>query len=152
MQVSEAMTREVQLATPEQSLLEVARIMAECDVGCLPVAENNRLVGMITDRDIAIRAVAQGKSPSGTQVREIMSPAVRYCFDDSDIAEVVDNMSEVKVHRLPVLNRHKHLVGILALSDIANCEGIELAGTAVCALSSASAPGTPGYSPTTTQH
>lgn len=135
MRVSEAMTRDVRIAHPNQNLREVARIMAEYDVGCLPVGERDRLVGMITDRDIAVRAVAKGKSPESTTVREIMSDEVLYCYDDQQISEVAQNMAEVQVHRLPVLNRDKQLVGILALADIANCEGAELAGSAVCGIS-----------------
>lgn len=135
MRVSEAMSRDVQVASPNQSIRDVATIMAQCDVGCLPVGENNRLVGMITDRDIAVRAVAKGKSPDATTVREVMSQEVKYCFDDAEVSDVVHNMADIQVHRLPVVDHDKHLVGILALADIANCEGAELAGDAVCGLS-----------------
>lgn len=135
MRVSDAMTRDVQIANPNQSIHDVAQIMAECDVGCLPVGENDRLVGMITDRDIAIRAVARGKSPDATKVRDVMTQDVKYCFDDQELSDVAQNMSDVQVHRLPVVDHDKHLVGILALADIANCEGAEVAGTAVCGIS-----------------
>lgn len=135
MRVSEAMTRDVQIANPEQSIREVATIMAQCDVGCLPVGENDRLVGMITDRDIAVRAVAEGKAPDATTVREVMSRDVKYCFDDAELADVAHNMADIQVHRLPVVDHDKHLVGILALADIANREGAELAGDALCGLS-----------------
>lgn len=134
MRVSEAMTRDVQIANPDQTLHDVARIMAECDVGCLPVGENDRLVGMITDRDIAVRAVAQGRAPDDTTVREVMTQEVKYCFDDEELSDVAQNMSEVQVHRLPVVDHDKHLVGILALADIANCEGAEIVGAAVCGI------------------
>lgn len=135
MLVSEAMTRNVQIANPEQSIRDVAQLMAECDLGCLPVGENDRLVGMITDRDIAIRAVAQGRSPDSTKVREVMSEDVKYCFDDTEISDVVQNIAELQVHRLPVVDRAKHLVGILALADIANYEGPDLVGDAICGIS-----------------
>lgn len=138
MQVCDAMTRDVRIAHPEQTLHDVARIMAECDVGALPVGEKDRLVGIITDRDIAVRAVAEGKSPDATRVREIMSQNVKYCFEDEDIAEVAHNMGEIQVHRLPVLNHDKRLVGIVALADIANCEGMDPAGDAICGISSPS--------------
>lgn len=131
MRVSEAMTRDVKVANPNQSLHDVAKIMADDDVGSLPVGENDRLIGMITDRDIAIRAVALGKSPDATKVREVMSEDVKYCFDDQDIADVARNMGEIQVHRLPVVNHDKRLVGIIALADIANTAGAELAGDAV---------------------
>src|SRR4051812_30765388 len=101
--VAEAMTREVRLTNPDQPISEAARIMAEIDAGALPVSENDRLVGMITDRDIAIRAVAQDK-PASTKVREVMSKEVLYCFDDEDLEDVALNMSETKVRRMPVVN------------------------------------------------
>src|ERR671923_2950761 len=107
MRVSDAMTREVRVATPGQSIREVAKIMAEIDAGSLPVGENDRLVGMITDRDIAIRAVAEGKGPD-TPVRDVMSTEqVLYCYDDQDLAEVAKNMGDQQVRRLPVVNREK---------------------------------------------
>ena len=120
MRVSEAMTRDVRIATPGQSIRDVARVMAEIDSGAMPVGENDRLIGMITDRDIAVRAVAAGKGPD-TPVREVMSPEVKYCYDDEDIEHVAQNMAGIKVRRLPVLNRVKRLVGIVSLGDIALC-------------------------------
>jgi CBS domain-containing protein len=118
MRVSEAMTREVRICTPGQPIREVARTMAAIDVGVLPVGENDRLIGMITDRDIAVRAVAQGKGPD-TPVREIMSEHVEYCFDDEELDRVAQGMADVRVRRLPVVNREKRLVGILSLGDVA---------------------------------
>jgi CBS domain-containing protein len=118
MRVSEAMTREVRICTPGQPIREVARTMAAIDVGALPVGENDRLIGMITDRDIAVRAVAQGKGPD-TPVREIMSEHVEYCFDDEELDRVAQGMADVRVRRLPVVNREKRLVGILSLGDVA---------------------------------
>lgn len=139
MQVREAMTRDVRIANPDQTIHDAARIMAECDVGALPVGEEDRLVGMITDRDIAVRAVAQGKSPDSTTVREVMSPEVKYCFEDEEISEVAQNMGVIQVHRLPVVDHEKRLVGIVALADIANCEGADPAGEAICGISSTGA-------------
>ncbi|MBS1189792.1 MAG: hypothetical protein H6R10_1584 [Rhodocyclaceae bacterium] len=136
MQVREAMTRDVRIANPDQSIHDVARIMAECDVGALPVGERDRLVGIITDRDIAVRAVAEGKSPDATKVRDVMSRSVKYCFEDEDVSQVAQNMGSIQVHRLPVLNHDKRLVGIVALADIANCEGADTAGQAVCGIAS----------------
>jgi len=118
MKVSDAMTRDVCLANPDQSIRDAAKIMAQIDAGALPVSQNDRLVGVITDRDIAVRAVAQGKSPD-TKVREVMSPEVLYCFEDEDLDDVLRNMGAVKVRRLPVLNRDKRLVGIGSLGDVA---------------------------------
>jgi CBS domain-containing protein len=118
MQVREAMTSDVELASPTQTIRQAALLMGECNCGALPVAEKDRLVGMITDRDIAIRAVAAGKGPR-TLVREIMSQEVLYCFDDQDLDEVAANLADIKVRRLPVMNREKRLVGILSLGDMA---------------------------------
>ena len=123
MRVSEAMTREVRIATPGQSIREVAKIMAEIDAGAMPVGENDRLVGMITDRDIAIRAVGEGKGPD-TPVREVMSTEqVLYCYEDEDLDHVAKNMSEQQVRRLPVVSRDKRLVGIVSLGNLAQKEG-----------------------------
>jgi CBS domain-containing protein len=134
MRVSEAMTRDVRVATPGQSIRDVAKMMAEIDAGALPVGENDRLIGMITDRDIAIRAVAQGKGPD-TPVRDVMSTEqVLYCFDDEDLDHVAKNMSEEQVRRLPVVNREKRLVGIVSLGDLANRER-KAAGKAVSGVS-----------------
>jgi CBS domain-containing protein len=122
MRVSECMTRDVRVASPEQSIREVAKIMAEIDAGVMPVGDNDRLVGMITDRDIAIRAVAEGKGPD-TPVREVMSTeTVLYCYEDEDLAHVAQNMGEQQVRRLPVVNRDKRLVGIVSLGDMAQTE------------------------------
>ena len=121
MKVSDAMSRDVAVASPTESIRNAAKVMAKIDAGSLPVGENDRLVGMITDRDIAIRAVAQGKSPT-TKVRDIMSEEVLYCYDDQDLDEVAQNMSEMKIRRLPVVNREKRLVGIISLGDLARNE------------------------------
>jgi len=122
MRVSEAMKREVRVATPGQSIRDVAKIMDEINAGSMPVGENDRLVGMITDRDIAVRAVAQGKGPD-TPVREIMSSdKVLYCYDDEELDHVAKNMSEHQVRRLPVVDRDKRLVGIVSFCDVAQKE------------------------------
>lgn len=137
MQVANVMTRDVRIASPEQSIRDVARVMAEIDAGLLPVGENDRLIGMITDRDIALRAVGQGKGPE-TRVREVMTADVKYCFDDQDTAEVGRNMASERVRRLPVLDRQKRLVGILSLGDIAITAG---GAAAAVALEGISLPG-----------
>ena len=134
MRVSEAMTRDVRIANPGQSIREVAKIMDDIDAGAMPVGENDRLVGMITDRDIAIRAVAQGKGPE-TPVREVMSSEVKYCFEDEDLEHVAKNMGDMQVRRLPVVNRDKRLVGIVALGDIARKEDHATTGQAAAGVS-----------------
>lgn len=118
MKVSEAMSRDVRVADPTESIEDVARMMADQDVGSLPVGEGDRLVGMVTDRDIVVRAVAAGRGP-GTKVRDVMSGNVKYCFDDEEIDAVSRNMGDIQVRRLAVLNREKRLVGILSLGDVA---------------------------------
>ena len=118
MRVSEVMKRDVHLARPDESIRDAAREMADIDAGVLPVADGDRLVGMITDRDIAIRAVALGKSPD-TKVREVMSAEVKYCFEDEDLDHVVSNLGDLRIRRLPVMNRDKRLVGIVSLGDVA---------------------------------
>lgn len=118
MQVQDLMTHDVTTVSPDQTVQKAARLMAELDVGALPVGENDRLVGMITDRDIAVRGLAEGKGP-GTKIREVMTPDVKYCFADQEIDEISANMADIQIRRLPVVNRDKQLVGILSLSDIA---------------------------------
>src|SRR5579875_958661 len=108
--VNEVMTREVELAMPDDTIQTAAKTMADTGAGALPVGENDRLVGMITDRDIAIRAVAAGKSPAQCTVREVMTSEIRYVFDDEEIGEASRKMGEWQVRRLPVLNRDKRLV------------------------------------------
>lgn len=118
MKVRDAMTTDVRLVRPEQTIREAAHLMAQLDIGALPVEQDDRLVGMITDRDIAVRAVGQGRGPE-TAISEVMSRDVKYCFDDQSIDEVTRNMADLRVRRLPVVNRDKRLVGILSLGDLA---------------------------------
>lgn len=134
MKVCDAMSRDVQVASPTQTIRDAARMMAEIDAGVLPVGEDDRLVGVITDRDIAIRAVAEGKAPT-TKVREVMSNEVLYCYDDQDLEEVAQNMAQVKVRRMPVVNREKRLVGIISMADLARCEDADTTGHAVSTIS-----------------
>lgn len=134
MQVREAMSDDVRIAAPNQPIRDAAMLMAKIDAGSLPVGENDRLVGMITDRDIAVRAIALGKGPD-TPVRDVMSQEVKYCFEDDDVNEVAQNMADIKVRRLPVLNKSKRLVGIVSLGDLAIADGPANAGEALCGIS-----------------
>ncbi len=134
MKVSDKMTRNPRVASPDDSIRDAARCMAELDAGSMPVGQDDRLVGMVTDRDIAIRAVARGKGPD-TRVHEVMTSEVRYCFDDEEIAEVARNMGAQQIRRLPVVNRDKRLVGILSLGDVAMGEGPHPAGEALAGVS-----------------
>jgi len=119
MNVREIMTPDVVIASPDDTLQHAAELMADIDAGVLPVGENDRLVGMLTDRDITVRAVATGKSPGECKVRDVMSPDIKYVYEDESIEDAARNMSALQVRRLPVLNRDKRLVGIVSLGDLA---------------------------------
>jgi CBS domain-containing protein len=135
MKVREAMTGDVRLAAPDRTIREAAEMMVNQDIGALPVGENNRLVGMITDRDIAVRAVARGLGPDA-KIREVMSREVMYCFDDEELDQAAQNMGGIKVRRLPVLNRDKRLVGIISVSDLTRRNGARQVGKAIAEISS----------------
>jgi len=134
MKVREAMTGDVCLVDPDRSIREAAQMMSDQDIGALPVGENDRLVGMVTDRDLALRGLARGLGPD-TKIREVMSEEVMYCFDDEDLDHAAQNMSDIQVRRLPVLNRDKRLVGILSLGDVAQCQDARKAGKAIAGIS-----------------
>jgi CBS domain-containing protein len=128
MQLKNIMTEEVDVIAPETSICEAAKRMRSLDVGALPVCDGNRLVGMLTDRDLAIRAVAEGRDPNRTTAEDTMSPEIIYCFDDQDTAEAERVMRERQVRRLPVVNRDKRLVGIVSLGDLATKDDVSAAG------------------------
>ena len=134
MRVAEVMTQDVRLIEPTQTIRDAARLMAEMDAGIMPVREGDRLVGMITDRDIAVRAVAQGRGPD-TPVREVMTDEVKYCYEDDDTDDVARNMAAIQVRRLPVLTRDKRLVGIISLGDMAVSDEAGKTGEAVAGIS-----------------
>ncbi|HKD48375.1 MAG TPA: CBS domain-containing protein [Rhizomicrobium sp.] len=134
MQAQDVMTREVTITSPDETLRKAARRMGELDVGALPVGENDRLVGIVTDRDIAVRGIAQGKGPNA-KVRDVMTPEIKYCFCDQELDEIAANMADVQLRRLPVLDRDKRLVGILSLSDIATSDDPGQAVDALCGIS-----------------
>lgn len=118
MKVAEVMTRHVVLVHPNQTVRDAALQMSAEDVGALPVGENDRLVGMVTDRDIAVRCVAEGKGPD-TRLRAIMTEEIKFCFEDDEAEDVARDMAELQVRRLPVLNEDRRLVGIVSLADFA---------------------------------
>jgi len=119
MRVSQVMTRNAECINPDASVQEAAKRMKSLDVGALPVCDNDRLVGVITDRDIAVRSVAEGRDPRADRVQATMTPELVYCFEDEDAADAARRMQEKQVRRLPVLNRDKRLVGIVSLGDLA---------------------------------
>lgn len=129
MKINEIITREPEVIRPDAFLVDAAQKMKSLDIGMLPVCDGDRLVGMITDRDITVRGVAQGYDPKSTRVQDVMTPEVIYCFDDEDVKDVTKKMEEKQVRRLPVLDREKRLVGIVSLGDLAVRTGKEkLAG------------------------
>lgn len=134
MQIRELMSRDVATVTPGTSLRDAARRMAALNVGALPVSNQDRLVGMITDRDIAVRGVAEGKTPSA-KVRDVMTPQIKYCFEDQELDEIAANMADIQVRRLPVVDRDKRLVGILSLGDIAVSDDTDCAIEALSGIS-----------------
>ncbi len=117
MQIKDVMTPQCDWIAPDASLEQAAKIMKDQDIGFIPVGENDKLIGAVTDRDIVTRAVSAGANPS-SQVRDIMSPQIKYCFEDQSVDEICQNMSEIKVRRLPVVNRDKRLVGVVSLGDL----------------------------------
>jgi CBS domain-containing protein len=119
MQLQHVMTRNPQVVAPDTTLQEAAAKMKSLDVGPMPVCEGDRVVGMLTDRDIIVRAVAEGRDPKQTKVRDAMTPDVIACFEDQDANEAARVMADKQVRRVLVLNRQNKLVGIVALSDLA---------------------------------
>jgi CBS domain-containing protein len=135
MRVKEIMSDKVEWVSPDLPLQQAAQKMRDLDIGCLPVGENDRLIGMVTDRDITCRAVAEGRAPSQVKVRDVMSKGITYCFDDQTVADVAHVMEEKQIHRLPVLNRQKRMVGIVSLADVALHAPRKLSGEIVAAIS-----------------
>jgi CBS domain-containing protein len=119
MQVQEIMTQSVDTVGPSTTSRDAARRMRDKNIGALPVGENGELIGMVTDRDIVARAVAENAMPSNTAVSAVMSQGIYYCFEDDSVEEAARIMAEHQVRRLPVLNRAQQLVGIIAIADIA---------------------------------
>jgi CBS domain-containing protein len=134
MDVKEVMSSDVKLITPDQSISQSAKMMAECGTGILPVHDEDRLVGMVTDRDIAIRAVAKGLPPD-TPVRDVMSREVLYCYENDDIEQVANNMARNQVRRLPVLDHSKRLVGIVSIGDLSKSVRPHATGEAIAQIS-----------------
>jgi CBS domain-containing protein len=119
MQLSEIMTFNPVVLSPNTMLREAAQKMRELDSGVMPVGENDRLVGMLTDRDITVRATADGRDPNTTPVRDVMTSDVIYCYADDDIEMAARTMAENQIRRVIVLDRDKRLVGIASLGDLA---------------------------------
>jgi CBS domain-containing protein len=132
-QVCDVMTRGVRAMSPGDTMVAAARAMGELDVGALPVCEDGRLVGMVTDRDITLRGVARGLPADSTPLRELMSPDVLFCREDASLEQAMTQMRGGRVRRLPVVDGERRLVGILAMGDIANAaDTADVADTLAC--------------------
>lgn len=135
MKIEEIMTPYVRCVKPDVSLVEAAVVMRDMDVGALPICEDGLLVGMLTDRDIALRAVAECRDPRWTTVREVMTDGVVYIFGDQEVEDAAELMERKQVRRLPVLDREKRLAGIVSLGDVALHTSNELSGEALKVMS-----------------
>lgn len=129
--ISEVMTPHARCIGPESTLVDAARQMRELDVGSLPICENDRLTGMVTDRDLALRGIGEALDPRLTPVRAVMSPGIVYVFEAQDVEEAARLMEVKQIRRLPVLNREKRLVGVVSLGDIAVDANAALSGEAL---------------------
>ena len=129
--IKDIMSKDVEVVTPDATLHEIASKMQKRDCGCVIVVKDDRLVGMITDRDIAVRCIANAHDPVSTTAENVMSPEILYCRDTDNVDDVAKNMAQNKVRRLPVLNAEKRLVGIVSLGDIASHTNHELCGQAL---------------------
>ena len=117
MKIKDVMTPDVSFVSPDTPVAEIARRMRDKDIGVVPVTENDRMIGMVTDRDIVVRCVASG-SVEGATARTAMSPRVLYCYEDQSVNEILENMAEQQVRRMPVVNREKRLVGVVSIGDL----------------------------------
>ena len=139
-QVSQVMTRGVRTMAPTDTIVQAAQAMEEMDVGVLPVCDGDRLLGMLTDRDIVLRGVAHGVAADRTAVTELMTPEVCWCYDDASIEDAMDQMREAQIRRLAVVDHDKHLVGMLSLGDVAVKGDMGEAGEALEEISEPAAP------------
>lgn len=131
MKIKDVMTPDVSFVTPDTSILEIARKMRDGDIGSTPVIEDERLVGMVTDRDIVVRAIAEGGDIRIKTARDAMSPGILYCFEDDSVESVLDNMGDQQIRRLPVVDTEKRLVGVVSLGDLALSGKRKAAGEAL---------------------
>lgn len=145
-QVSQVMTRGVRAMSPNDTMIKAAQAMEELDVGVIPVCDGDRLVGMVTDRDLVIRGVAQGRPADNTRLNEVMSPEVRWCYDDQSVDEVAEQMRDAQIRRVPVVDHDKHLVGMLSLGDVAVKADESEAGAALQGISEPAQPDRSGQS------
>mgnify|MGYP006146358997 CR=1 FL=1 len=138
--VKDVMTQGVQTLAPHDTVEQAARVMESLDVGVLPVCDGARIVGMLTDRDIVVRGVAQGLAATTTPLEDVMSAQVEWVFEDEGLTEVTARMQQLQIRRLPVLDRDKRLVGIVSLGDLAAKGDAHQAGAALADISEPARP------------
>jgi CBS domain-containing protein len=139
-QVKDVMTRDVEIISPNDSLKDAAEKMRTLNVGPLPVCDGDRLKGIITDRDIVVRAVSQGMDPNNTRVSQAMTDELEYVYEDEDISNVARKMKDEQIRRILVVNRDKRLMGIVSLGDLAEAMSTEEAGKTLESISEPSQP------------
>jgi CBS domain-containing protein len=127
MKVREAMHKGVEWVGPDTPVIELAKLMREHDVGAIPIGENDQLIGMVTDRDIVCKGLAKaGFNADRATARDVMTPGIHCCSDDDDLAKAVRHMEQLKVRRLPVINKNKRMIGILSLGDVSGLASSDL--------------------------
>jgi len=131
MQIRDVMTADVSFVGPDTPILEIARKMRDGDIGSTPVIENDRLAGIVTDRDIVVRVIAEGGDVRTKTARDAMSPGILYCYADDSVEAVLENMGGRQIRRLPVVDRDKRLVGVVSLGDLALSGKRKAAGEAL---------------------
>ncbi len=135
MKVSEAMHEGVEWMGPETPLGELARKMRDEDIGAIPIGENDRLIGMVTDRDIVVRGLTERRDVAGMTAKDVMTEGIVYCYANEELGDALRIMEEKKIRRLPVMNENKRMVGILSLGDVSSAASHELAGELAAAVS-----------------
>lgn len=141
MLIKEMMTRNVEVVRPNASIQDAASKMKSLDIGSLPVCDGSKIHGMITDRDIVIRAVAEGRDSTQTKVADVLTDNLIYCFEDQSVQEAADAMQQYQIRRLPIVNRDKELVGIISLGDLAvDTDNAKLAGATLVDVSQPAVP------------
>ena len=135
MKVENIMHKGVEWVSPDTSIVALARKMQQFDIGAIPVGENDRLIGMVTDRDVVIRGVADGKDPSKLTARDVMTKGVTYCRDNEEVDEAVRIMESERIRRLPVIDANKRMVGMISLGDMSHAASKKIAAEVTRAVS-----------------
>ena len=135
MQIKDVMTVGVRMVRPEASIFEISKLMRDEDIGAVPVVENDKLIGMVTDRDVVVRGLAAYPELKHTSARSVMSSRLLYCYEDQSVEEVLDNMGDVQVRRMPVVDRDKRLVGVVSLGDLSAGSAPERSGQSLTMIS-----------------